>query len=52
MVYSIGIIQNADYLTLQQKRDILYSTAARFSEAGYSIGEVAEPHQEAAKVRW
>jgi predicted TIM-barrel fold metal-dependent hydrolase len=30
MTYSISIIQNADYLTPQQKRDILYSNAARF----------------------
>jgi len=30
MAYSIGIVQNADYLTTQQKRDILYNNAARF----------------------
>jgi predicted TIM-barrel fold metal-dependent hydrolase len=30
MAYSISIIQNADYLTNQQKRDILYNNAARF----------------------
>jgi len=30
MGYSISIIQNADYLTPQQKRDILYNNAARF----------------------
>jgi uncharacterized protein len=30
MAYSIGIIQNADYLTPEQKRDILYNNAARF----------------------
>jgi uncharacterized protein len=30
MEYSISIIQNADYLTPQQKRDILYNNAARF----------------------
>src|ERR1700738_3411201 len=30
MAYSIGIIQNADYLTSEQKRDILYNNAARF----------------------
>jgi predicted TIM-barrel fold metal-dependent hydrolase len=30
MAYSIGIIQNADYLTPEQKRDILYDNAARF----------------------
>ena len=30
MAYSISIIQNADYLTPQQKRDILYDNAARF----------------------
>jgi uncharacterized protein len=30
MAYSISIIQNADYLSPQQKRDILYNNAARF----------------------
>lgn len=30
MAYSISIIQNADYLTAEQKRDILYNNAARF----------------------
>lgn len=30
MATSIGVIQNADYLTSQQKRDILYNNAARF----------------------
>jgi predicted TIM-barrel fold metal-dependent hydrolase len=30
MAYSITIIQNADYLTPEQKRDILYNNAARF----------------------
>jgi predicted TIM-barrel fold metal-dependent hydrolase len=30
MSYSISVIQNADYLTPQQKRDILYNNAARF----------------------
>jgi predicted TIM-barrel fold metal-dependent hydrolase len=30
MAYSISIIQNADYLTTAQKRDILYNNAARF----------------------
>jgi predicted TIM-barrel fold metal-dependent hydrolase len=30
MAYSISIIQNADYLTTEQKRDILYNNAARF----------------------
>ena len=30
MPYSISIIQNADYLTPEQKRDILYNNAARF----------------------
>jgi predicted TIM-barrel fold metal-dependent hydrolase len=30
MAYSISVIQNADYLTAQQKRDILYNNAARF----------------------
>jgi len=27
---SIGLIQNASYLTEEQKRDILYNNAARF----------------------
>ncbi len=30
MAYSISIIQNADYLTPEQKRDILCNNAARF----------------------
>ena len=30
MAYSISIIQNADYLSPQQKREILYNNAARF----------------------
>ncbi|MDE3104582.1 MAG: amidohydrolase family protein [Acidobacteriota bacterium] len=30
MRYSISVIQNADYLTPEQKRDILYNNAARF----------------------
>jgi uncharacterized protein len=30
MATSIGVIQNADYLTPEQKRDILYNNAARF----------------------
>ena len=30
MAYSIGIVQNADYLTPDQKRDILYNNAVRF----------------------
>ena len=30
MAYSISLIQNAGYLTPQQKRDILYNNAARF----------------------
>ena len=30
MAYSVSIIQNADYLSPQQKRDILYNNAARF----------------------
>ena len=30
MAYSISIIQNADYLTAEEKRDILYNNAARF----------------------
>jgi hypothetical protein len=30
MAYSISLIQNADYLTAKEKRDILYNNAARF----------------------
>ena len=30
MATSISVIQNAQYLTPQQKRDILYNNAARF----------------------
>lgn len=30
MAYSISIIQNADYLTSEEKRNILYNNAARF----------------------
>lgn len=30
MAYSISVIQNADYLSPQEKRDILYNNAARF----------------------
>jgi predicted TIM-barrel fold metal-dependent hydrolase len=30
MAYSISVIQNADYLTTAEKRDILYNNAARF----------------------
>jgi hypothetical protein len=30
MAYSISLIQNADYLTPEQRRDILYNNAARF----------------------
>jgi predicted TIM-barrel fold metal-dependent hydrolase len=30
MTYSISVIQNADYLSPEQKRDILYNNAARF----------------------
>ncbi len=30
MAYSISIIENADYLTPKEKRDILYNNAARF----------------------
>jgi len=34
MAYSISVIQNADYLTPEQKRDILYNNAARFLRLG------------------
>jgi uncharacterized protein len=39
MAYSISIIQNADYLTPQQKRDILYNNAARFLRLDNSQGK-------------
>lgn len=39
MAYSIGIIQNADYLTPQQKRDVLYNNAARFLRLNTSEGK-------------
>jgi len=34
MAYSISIIQNADYLRPEEKRDILYNNAARFLRLG------------------
>jgi predicted TIM-barrel fold metal-dependent hydrolase len=34
MAHSISVIQNADYLTPEQKRDILYNNAARFYRIG------------------
>ena len=40
MSYSISVIQNADYLTPQQKRDILYNNAARFLEDGFRSGQI------------
>src|SRR5271157_954766 len=39
MAYSISIIQNADYLTPQQKRDILYNNAARFLRMNTAEGK-------------
>jgi hypothetical protein len=39
MAYSISVIQNADFLTGQQKRDILYNNAARFLRL-----DTAKPH--------
>jgi uncharacterized protein len=39
MAYSISLIQNADYLTPQQKRDILYNNAARFLRLDASQGK-------------
>ena len=35
----ISIIQNADYLTPQQKRDILYNNAARFLRLDKTVGK-------------
>src|ERR1035437_5390568 len=37
MAYSISVIQNADYLTPEQKRDILYNNAARFLRLDTSL---------------
>jgi predicted TIM-barrel fold metal-dependent hydrolase len=39
MAYSISVIQNADYLTTDQKRDILYNNAARFLRLDTSQGK-------------
>lgn len=39
MAYSISIIQNADYLSPAQKRDILYNNAARFLRLDPEDGE-------------
>jgi hypothetical protein len=39
MSYSISIIQNADYLTTEQKRDILYNNAARFLRLDTTTGK-------------
>jgi len=39
MAYSISIIQNADYLTTEQKRDILYNNAARFLRLDMALGK-------------
>jgi uncharacterized protein len=39
MAYSISIIQNADYLTPRQKRDILYNNAVRFLRLDSRSGE-------------
>jgi hypothetical protein len=39
MSYSISIIQNADYLTTEQKRDILYNNAARFLRLDGAVGK-------------
>ncbi|MEN7535887.1 amidohydrolase family protein [Aurantiacibacter flavus] len=37
MAHSISIIQNAEYLSPQQKRDILYNNAARFLRIGSEV---------------
>jgi predicted TIM-barrel fold metal-dependent hydrolase len=42
MAYSVSIIQNADYLTTEQKRDILYNNAARFLRLPGQAGGAAE----------
>src|SRR6266403_1406302 len=43
MAYSISIIQNADDLTPQQKRDILYNNAARFLRMDREGDEIHAP---------
>jgi uncharacterized protein len=43
MSYSISVIQNADYLTPEQKRDILYNNAARFLRIDPKTGQIANP---------
>ena len=40
MAYSIAIIQNGDYLTPNQKRDILYNNACPVLAAGFQILKV------------
>jgi predicted TIM-barrel fold metal-dependent hydrolase len=39
MAYSISIIQNADYLSPEEKRDILYNNAARFLRLPAAAGK-------------
>jgi len=41
MAYSISVIQNADYLTSRQKRDILCNNAARFLRLGRGRDETS-----------
>jgi uncharacterized protein len=46
MAYSISIIQNADYLSPKQKRDILYNNAARFLRVdGNQLKQSGSPSQ-------
>jgi uncharacterized protein len=42
MATSISVIQNADYLTPQQKRDILYNNAARFLRLDQKVSKEAQ----------
>jgi len=46
MAYSISIIQNADYLTPEQKRDILYNNAARFLRLDTVQGSGVSPQRQ------
>jgi len=51
MAYSISIIQNADYLTTQQKRDILYNNAARFLRIDTGQGKLSRIMLTESQVR-
>jgi len=46
MAYSISIIQNADYLSPEQKRDVLYNNAARFLRLDTAQGSGVSPQRQ------